>query len=490
MRDKDHFNIDIKPSLALDYQDGDVEKLLEQARERLFAYEKSFVTCTIVEGQSLPENEIHLRKNKEKCLEALVSSRMSDKIEAIHKDFKDPSQDLAPIFIPVLHPGPNANNRGNYFLEEDPWNKDVLMDDQAEEGDKVDEEVIVGNGQNSGLNIFLVVEPQHLETLQSTIKCLRKPVGRNLMYIVLPQDGRGVGVTRAIIKSLAECLKFSLYWTIDDDMQFMYQFDGNDRRWHKCALTRGLLFGQRVFQTCLEKTVKDLSEDERDNLFDNVTSSWPAFAIKKKTWKKARSLLIDRQKFAEVQKNPALLHSPFTNITEDCGGDAEKEKELEACERHYVDECRKLIFDDTVNHIAGVSLAHGKTKGANYMSKYPTADYLRSTQRHKVVLNNTSALKGRNFVTDDMIFHDKDFQVVDKEKSSTPHWGIKGSEKSFPCALTVSGVISYQVVRIIHSDKKLRNAFEWVTASNHLSRSLHGSEDESEEGNVGENDNS
>ena len=83
------------------------------------------------------------------------------------------------------------------------------------------------------------------------------------MYIVLPQSGRGIGVTRAIIKSLAECLKFSLYWTIDDDIQFMYQFDANDRRWHKCSITRGLLFGQRVFQTCLEKNVNELSKKDK-----------------------------------------------------------------------------------------------------------------------------------------------------------------------------------------------------------------------------------
>ena len=44
----------------------------------------------------------------------------------------------------------------------------------------------------------------------------------NLLYVVLPQRGRGIGVTMAIIRSLAECFRFSLYWTIDDDIQLRW----------------------------------------------------------------------------------------------------------------------------------------------------------------------------------------------------------------------------------------------------------------------------
>ena len=45
------------------------------------------------------------------------------------------------------------------------------------------------------------------------------------------------------------------------------------------------------------------------------------------------------------------------------------------------------------------------------MSKYPTADYMQSEQRYQVVLNNSSALKGKNFVTDDVIFHEDEDQI-------------------------------------------------------------------------------
>ena len=486
LSDEDHFNIALDSSLVLDHHNEEIEKLLNLARKRLFAHQKSYVTCKMVDDPSLPDNQIHFKKStrEEKCLEVLVSSKMSENLDTIREKFKDPSQQLAPIFIPTIRPGPTLDITGNYFLEEDPWSKDPLLDNRAEEeGEKVGGDMKEKSGQSGrlDLNIFLVVEPQHLEIIQTTVDGLQYPTTSNinLMYVVLPQKGRGIGVTRAIIKSLAECFKFSLYWTIDDDIQFMYQFDENDRRWHKCSLTRGLLFGQRVFQTCLESTVKELSEDERHDLLDELTDDWPNFT--RKTQRRARSLLIDRQSFAEVQKNPALLHSPFANISEDCGGDAAKEEALKDCERKFVDECRKRLFQDAVNHIAGVSIAHESSKRYDYMSKYPRADYMSSEQRYQVVLNNVCALKGKNFVTDEMIFHDQDFQVYDKEKRNTPYWGVRSSDKSFCRAMKVSGVIGYQVIRIVHSHKKLRNVFDRVGPSYITSQSPYKSEDEDED---------
>ena len=89
----------------------------------------------------------------------------------------------------------------------------------------------------------------------------------------------------------------------------MYQFDENDRKWHKCSLSRGLLFGQHVFQTCLKKTVKELSEEERFALVTEMMAKCPAYG------QSVMFLLADRERFAEVQKNPGLLHSPFTHIS-------------------------------------------------------------------------------------------------------------------------------------------------------------------------------
>ena len=251
LSDKDHFDTPLPPSLKLDSRDPETKELLKLARKRLFAHQKSCVTCKIVTKQAVPDNELHVKKpsQDESCLEVWVSPKVCHILDTIRDGFVDPMQQLAPIFMPTIRPGPTADIRGNFFLEEDPWSKDEGTDDLIEEQDEAVPEGEVKESKFNGLdlNIFLVVEQQHLKTLQSTVGGLKVPIGRNMMYLVLPQKGRGIGVTKAIIKSLAECLNFSLYWTIDDDVQYMYQFDENDRKWHKCSLARGLLFGQRVF---------------------------------------------------------------------------------------------------------------------------------------------------------------------------------------------------------------------------------------------------
>ena len=456
--DKDHFDIQLEDGFLLDQQDAEVGKLLVLARKRLLAYQKSSVTCRIIKQPSPSDDVIRLRKSDQEryCLEVVISPKVSDKLDEIRANFKDPSQSLAPIFIPSVRPGPTPEILGNYFLEEDPWSKGQRMNDGLKENDKeVPGEEMREVNSNSVLNIFLVVEQHHLETFKATIDSMQQPPANNvnLMYVVLTQRGRGIGVTRAIIKSLAECFKFSLYWTIDDDIQFMYQFDGNSRRWYKCSITRGLQFGQRVFQTCLKKTVKYLNGDDRDDLFEDVTSGWEPWARQVK--RSAMRLLFDDCSFSQLQGNLSLLHSPFAEAAKGCGGDPGKEKKLMDYERLFVAKCRERIFDDTVNHIAGVSVAHESSKCYEYMSKYPNADYMCCEQRYQVVLHNAPALKGRNYVADEVIFSDEEFQVNDKSKHHSLYWGIKGSTKSFNHTLKLSGVIGYQVIRVVHSHKRL-----------------------------------
>ena len=460
--DKDHFDIQLEDGFLLDQRDAEVGQLLVLARKRLLAYQKSCVTCRIMKQPSPSDDVIRLRKSDHDryCLEVLISPKVSQKLDEILANFKDPSQSLAPIFIPSVRPGPTPEILGNYFLEEDPWSKGQRMNDGLKENDKevLGEEMREVNS-SSVLNIFLVVEQHHLETFKATIDGMQQPPANNvnLLYVVLPQRGRGIGVTMAIIKSLAECFRFSLYWTIDDDIQFMYQFDGNSRRWYKCSITGGLQFGQRVFQTCLGKAVKALNEDQRDDLFEDATKDWEPWA--KQIKRSANKLLVDDGSFSRLQRDPNLLHSPFAEAAKACGGDPDKEKKLMDYERQFVAECRKRIFDDTVNHIAGVSLAHESSKRYDYMSKYPKADYMCSEQRYQVVLHNAPALKGRNYVADEVIFSDEELQVVDKSKRDSPYWGIKGSAKSFIHTLKLSGVIGYQVIRVVHSHKKLADAF-------------------------------
>lgn len=461
LSDKEHCDIPVSPEIVFDPTGN--ETLLSLARERLFAHQKSSVFCKIVktdDKQPIPEDEIHLKTDApKKCIEALVSSGMHNTLDSVCAKFRDPSQQLVPVFIPITRPGHTRDVQGNYFLDEDPWRKASPV--QEESGEEKDGEERRDSNQGRGLelNIFLVVEPHHLEKLKSTINNLRYPPENDvkLMCVVLPQKGRGIGVTKSIIKSLAECLKFSLYWTIDDNIQFMYRFVEDDRRWHKCPLTSGLLFGQRVFQSCLKKAIKDVSREDRDDLFDEATEGWEKWA--KQPLRDARELLLDGEHFSELQKDLNLLHSPFANISDICGGDPDKEVKLMGYEREFVAKCRKKLFEDTINHISGISLAHVRSKGSDLMSRYPKADYMRPEQLSQVVLNNGYALKGKNFVSDEVILLDEELQIYDGDRCNDPYWGIKGSEDSFRRALLVSGVAGYRVIRIVYKDKKLRNAF-------------------------------
>ena len=479
LSDKEHFDVQVPPGVVFDPTGN--ETLLGLARERLFAHQKSFIKIVKTDDeQSISEDEILLNIDAQnKCLKALVSSGMHNTLVSICKNFRDPSQQLAPVFIPISRPGPTPDIQGNYFLDEDPWCKASTV--QGEGGEEKDGEARKDSNQGSGLqlNIFLVVEQNHLQRLKSTVNDLPHPPENDvkLMYVVLPQKGRGIGVTMSIIKILAQCLNFSLYWTIDDNIQYMYRFVEDDHRWHKCTLTSGLLFGQRVFQSCLEKAVKNISRKERDDLFDEATEGWEKWA--KQPLRDARELLLDGEHFSELKKNPNLLHLPFANISEICGGDPDKEVKLMGYEREFVATCRKKLFEDAINHISGISLAHVKSKGSGLMSRYPKADYMRSRseQLSQVVLNNGYALKGKNFVSDEVILLDEELQIYDEDKCNDPYWGIKGSEESFRRALLVSGVAGYRVIRIVYKDKKLRNAFD-RPGSNFTSQWLDRSQDD------------
>ena len=454
LSDKSHFDIQLPSATVLDPRNKGNESLLNLARRRLFAHQNSSINCKvkIVEGKSPPEDEIHLLLNApEKCLQALVSPSMSSKLKTIPAEFKDRKQQLAPIFVPIIRPGHLPNIPGNVFLEEDPWSKASLIHEEIEETKRDSNQ-----GSVLKINVFLVVEPDYIKALKSTVNNLRRPKENDvkLTYVVLPQNGRGIGVTRSIIKSLAECFKFSLYWTLNDNIKFMYHYVEDDLKWHKCPITWALLFGQRVFQSCLEKTIKkDLPRSKRDDLFDHATERWESWAKQPK--RDARQLILEDKCFSEMLKNPDLLHSPFANISEICDGDPDKEIKLKAYEDEFVNTCRDWLFEDTINHISGVSLAHLTSKKSDLMSRYPKADYMLSDQQSQVVLNNGYALKGKNFVSDEVIFLDEELQIDKEDKCNDPYWGIKESEDSFRRALLFNGVVGYRVIRIVYKDKKL-----------------------------------
>ena len=463
LSDEDHFDTPLEDSYKLVVDNDAI--ILYLAKERLFAFQRSRVECRIVEDSSIPENEIHLEKQTERqnVLEVSLSLETRKYIDKVSTGFTDCQTQLAPIFIPTTHPGPGKYRKGNFFLQENPWDTSEVETVKEEEvetakdkvGSAKEGKVAAKEEQNTSsleFNIFLVVEKGHLEIMKSTIAEQTLPADRkiNLKYIVLPQTGRGIGVTMAIIKSLAECFKFDVYWRVDDDIKFMYQFNEDDRLWHKCTFGRGLLFGQRVFHQCREKIVRD----DVDEFADTVLDYWPAWA--KKSRHVVRRLLCDEKQLEKLRGSPGLLNSPFTSeiISQDCGGSVEKEKEMRKIEKRFVDECKARLFQSSFDHIAGVSLAHISTRRSDYMGNYPSAHFMPSNQRYQVVLHNTSALKGMNYVTDEVIFHEEKNQLSDRNISKYPYWGVKHSDKSFCRALEVKGIIGFQVICINHVHEK------------------------------------
>lgn len=218
-----------------------------------------------------------------------------------------------------------------------------------------------------------------------------------------------------------------------------------------------------------------------NELVDEVLDFWPEWAKKSQSYREARSRLLNETKLQKLRDSPGLLHSPFTDeiMSKDCGKDDAKKEELRQVERKFVETCRNCLFEDAVNHIAGVSLAHQFTGKSDYMGRYPSAHFMPSTQRYQVVLHNAPALRGRNYVTDEMIFEEEEDQIAEKKRSNTGYWGLKHCDKSFSRALEVSGIFGYQVICINHVHKKgLVNAYEAIGPSYEDSMSPYGSEEE------------
>lgn len=136
LSDKEHFDVQVPPGVVFDPTGN--ETLLSLARERLFAYQKSSIKIVKTDDeQSIPEDEILLNIDAQnKCLKALVSSGMHNTLVSICKNFRDPTQQLAPVFIPISRPGPTPDIQGNYFLDENPWSKaSTVQEEGGEEKD-------------------------------------------------------------------------------------------------------------------------------------------------------------------------------------------------------------------------------------------------------------------------------------------------------------------------------------------------------------------
>ncbi|XP_078346173.1 uncharacterized protein LOC144631588 [Oculina patagonica] len=446
--DENHFQLNLGNRL-LDPSNTEVKRLTPQATKLLFAYQRSQVRCKVVEESSCTANQIILKKSvlhQEVSLEAVMSTQMHKQTQKM-VTLTDLSCQVAPVFIPISHPGPSRDMTGNFLLQDDPWAEDM---DEREQDEGSAENTMDEESQK--VNVFLVVEPQHLQMCKDAVSGKKSAVTSKIKmhYVVLPGNGAEMGVIKGIIKVLADCLNFQLFWIIDDSIKSMYQFDQNDCTWNKCQIHRGLLFGQRVFQTCHEKTLRPVFKEKQDEMCDTIIKEWPEQA--KRTRTKALGLCSSDEIIAAIQKNPWRLmeFSPFKedNMVVDCQKDASMRATLNALKPKFEDQFKSFLFGDASKYVGSISLGHVSTRKYDYTTKFPTSHFKRTDQGYKMVLLNSDALKGKNFVSDDMIFDDQELGASD-------YPGIKNIEKSFSQALAFNGVSNFQVICFTHDEKKL-----------------------------------
>lgn len=442
--DDDHFQINLGTRL-LNTSNTEVRTFLPLANKYLFAYQRSRVRCKVVEDRDCPDDQIILTKTfQEASLEARISKKMLTTTQQIVTGSSDITDQIAPVFIPLRHPGPIPEMTGNVFLQDDPWAKEI--DDKRAPDEGSAEQIM--DEENQSVNIFLLVEPQHLQTCKDAMGVMKVPSTTKVNYVVLPGDGCEVGVVKAIVKLLADCLNFQLFWIIDDNIKSMYQYDQNSCTWNNCSIHRGLLFGQSVFHTCRENTLKAPSEETKDKLCEYIVENWPKEATR--TMRAALALFSSEEEIADIQRNTWKLCSPFSEkyMAVDCEKGATVRARLDALKPEFEKECKSSLFENVSNYIGSVSIGQLSTRKYDYNTKFPTSHFKRTDQGYKMVLLNLEALKWMNFVPDDMIFDDQELKVSD-------YPGIKNIEKSFNQALAANGVSNFQVICFTHDDKRL-----------------------------------
>lgn len=440
--DDDHFQINLGTTL-LDTSKTEVNTLLPLANKWLFAYQRSRVHCKVVEDPDCSGDQITLKKTRDVSLEARMSKTMLKTKEQIVTGSSDITNQIAPVFIPIRHPGPIRDMIGNVFLEDDPWAKE--MDERTQDKGSAEQTL---EKEKQIVNIFLVVEPQHLKTCKDAVGAMRIPSKTKLNYVVLPRDGYEMGVVKAIVKLLADCLNFQLFWIIDDNIKSMYQYDQNACTWNNCSIHRGLLFGQRVFHTCREKTLSAIEDEKLDEISKYIVKIWPKEATR--TMRAALALVSTQEEAADTRRNTWKLRSPFSeeHMAVDCNKDDTVRETLDALKPVFEEKLKSCLFGKVSNPIGSVSIGQLSTRKYDYNTKFPTSHFKRTDQGYKMVLLNSEALKCMNFVPDDMIFDDQELKVSD-------YPGFKNIEKSFNQALAANGVKNFQVICFTHDDKKL-----------------------------------
>ena len=437
---------------------------------------QTLMPAWIAAGEDVIVIQRHVQQS---LLKATLTAPLLERLRRLATPAGD---DLCPILIPSFRCGPGEDGSdvasGNLWL--DGQVGDTRYDDEARaalglEGKKA--------------TIIVLCEPRNVQRFLRNFGKDSKAAGchpnTRLVWALLPMSRAGFGIAMSMGKLLAEALSFSRYWTVDDDLKAVHQWD-NPGRWFLASLRRCLVFGQRVLQHATEGCFHRLSAEDvyecAEMGADVATTLQPPA---QKALRKQLFGLLNAVQEADADglvRDPELLlqrQLVEAGPSEYASARALTQTEWLAVRSAMVREVEQRGRAD-LDSIAGISISHARNKRLGYVHKGAGGNYRRS--RYQCVLHNAAALFGRNLVPDEVLlahqpWHDllsDDIPIALAQQMKMyrhdPRNGCKTADRQFTRGLDGLGVRGYQAFNFAHlrlefkQEAQLASAYESTDA--------------------------
>ena len=392
--------------------------------------------------------------------------------------------ELCPIIIPSFRCGPGDD--GSDVASGNLW-----LDGQAGD-ERYDDEARAALGlEGKPATVIVLCEPRNVQRFVRNFgqgsQAASSHRNTRLVWALLPMSRAGFGVAMSIGKLLAEALSFSRYWTLDDDLKAVHQWD-NPGRWFLASLRRCLVFGQRVLRHTTEECFRCLRQEDvyecAEVGADATTTLQPS--AQKALRKQLFSLLSALQEADAdgLLRDPELLIQ--RQLVEAGPSEYAAVKALSQPEWLVVRSAMVREVEqrgrENLDSIAGVSISHARNKRLGYVHKGTGGNYRRSNQRYQCVLHNAAALIGRNLVPDETLlahqpWHDllsddipAAWALQLKAYRRDSRNGCKTADHQFTRGLDGLGTRGYQVFNFAHlrlefkQDAHMASAYESTDA--------------------------
>ena len=338
-----------------------------------------------------------------------------------------------------------------------------MGDDKYDDEDRVE----LGLEKDRPATIIVVCEPRNIERFirnfgRGSTAAVMHPHVR-LVWALLPVSHAFFGFAMSVGKLLAEALSFSRYWTVDDDLSAIHQYE-NPGKWFLSSFRRCLMFGQRTLEHATERCYKELDLAAFIACAQRGVAVAPPAELSQllpelitlvsKAWSSHGKRLI---------RDPELLlQLTLGNVVgpSDCKvlrGLTERELVLAAVAGSIKEQGRVAL-----DSIAGVSVSHARNKRAGYVHKSGDSNFRKSNQRYQFVLHNSAALVGHNLVPDETLLGSQPWHTCMSDitplsvKTALEQYrhnftnGCKSADHQFTRGLAALGMHGYQIYNFTH----------------------------------------